>query len=99
MSKIMKETVEKVARLASLKFDPKTLAAYTQKFARVLEYVEKLNELDTNGIEPTSHATNEKGEGLREDTTVKFDGADGILKNAPKLDGRLIEVPKVVETD
>lgn len=97
MSKISKETVEKVARLASLKFDPKTLATYTQKFARVLEYVEKLNELDTKGIEPTSHATDENGSGLREDVTVKFDGTDGILKNAPKLNGRLVEVPKVVD--
>lgn len=97
MAKITKETVEYVARLASLKFDPKQLETYTKKFASVLEYVEKLNKVDTKGIEPTSHAIEGISADLREDKAVKFSAVDEILNNAPKKKGRLVEVPKVIE--
>lgn len=90
MSKITKETALHIAKLAALKFDPKELDKYTQKFKRVLEYVEKLNELKTDGIEPTSHAIAENDSKLRDDINVKFEGTDEILSN------RLLEVPKVL---
>ena len=98
MAKITKDIVQHVARLARLNFTSDELAKYTQKFSRVLEYVAKLNELKTDNIEPTSHATEQLPLlRLREDVVNNFEGADSILDSAPKTDGRLIEVPKVIE--
>ncbi|PIR16343.1 MAG: Asp-tRNA(Asn)/Glu-tRNA(Gln) amidotransferase GatCAB subunit C [Deltaproteobacteria bacterium CG11_big_fil_rev_8_21_14_0_20_49_13] len=97
MSKISKETVEHVAGLANLKFSPIELKKYTEKFASVLHYVEKLDKLDTKGVEPTSHAIANVSMTLREDKAVDFKTADDILKDAPAKEGRLIEVPKVIE--
>lgn len=97
MSKITKDTVEYIARLASLKFAPEQLSVYTKKFSSVLEYVEKLNKLDTKGVKPTSHAIENISARMREDAVNKFDAADEIVKNAPQKHGRLVEVPKVIE--
>lgn len=99
MSKITKETVEYVARLSHLKFSPDELKKYTEKFASVLHYVEKLDKLNTKGVEPTSHAIANVTMTLREDKAIEFRTADDILKNAPAKEGRLVEVPKVIEGD
>lgn len=99
MTKITKETVEHVAKLASLKFSPDQLSIYTQKFSHIIEYIEKLNELDTKGVEPTSHAVENFICPMRKDEAVKFNDVEGILKNAPKTHNRLVEVPKVIEND
>jgi aspartyl-tRNA(Asn)/glutamyl-tRNA(Gln) amidotransferase subunit C len=100
-AKITSDTINKIARLANLKFTPDQLEGYTEKFASVVKYVEKLNSLDTKGIEPTAHATNGEGavalKNTREDGVVKFSGTEEILDAAPKKSGRLVEVPKVIE--
>ncbi len=96
--KVDKETVERVAKLARLRFAPAELERYAAKFARVVEYIEKLGELDTKGIEPTAHAVKETGHDsrLREDDRVKFKNIDDILNAAPEKDGRMVVVPKVI---
>ncbi|MBI2091795.1 MAG: Asp-tRNA(Asn)/Glu-tRNA(Gln) amidotransferase subunit GatC [Deltaproteobacteria bacterium] len=99
MAKITKETVEYVAKLASLKFEAKELDSYTARFKRVVEYVAKLSALDTEGISPTSHAVEEKDPRLREDVSSKFADADKLIEAAPAKSGRLIEVPKVIEQE
>ena len=99
MPTITKETVEHVAALANLKFSPEELKKYSEKFTAVLNYVEKLNKVDTKGIEPTSHAIDNAIMPLRKDESVNFSTADDILRNAPAKEGRLIEVPKVIEND
>jgi aspartyl-tRNA(Asn)/glutamyl-tRNA(Gln) amidotransferase subunit C len=99
MAKITKETAEYVAKLALLKFEAKELDSYTAKFKRVVEYIEKLNELNTEGINPTSHAVEEKDPRLREDASFKFADSDKIIEAAPAKFGRLIEVPKVIEQE
>lgn len=93
-----KETAERIAELACLKFSPEELDRYAAKFARVVEYIEKLGKLDTKGIEPTAHAIKESGHDsrLREDVCVKFKGVDDILNAAPEKDGRMVVVPKVI---
>jgi aspartyl-tRNA(Asn)/glutamyl-tRNA(Gln) amidotransferase subunit C len=93
-----KETAEYAARLARLKFPPAELERYAAKFARVIDYVEKLGELDTKGIEPTAHALKESGHDsrLRKDDAAPFNGAADILNEAPEKDGRMFVVPKVI---
>ncbi len=95
---VKRETAEYVAELARLRFSPAELDKYAAKFARVVEYIEKLGKLDTKGIEPTTHALKESGHDsrLREDDCVKFKGVDDILNAAPEKDGRMVVVPKVI---
>lgn len=97
MAKITKETVQKVAKLASLELNDGELKKITEKFASVLGYVEKLNGVDTRSVSAASHAIDDMSAPLREDIVEKFDSVDGILKNVPKTHGRLVEVPKVLE--
>lgn len=97
MAKVTKETAAHVARLACLKFQPKQLEVYAERFARVLKYVEKLNEVDTKGIEPTSQTIASPTVPLRDDMTAKSAGIEAILSNVPAKDGRLVKVPKVIE--
>lgn len=99
MTKITREIVEHIAELASLRFTDEQLDVYTKKFASIVEYVEKLNKIDTNKIVPTSHAIAGISAPLREDKAVKFTAADEIINNAPARSGRLVEVPKVIESD
>jgi len=102
MAKISADTVKKVARLANLRFSADQFKDYTKKFASVVDYVEKLNSLDTSGVEPTSHVLSGEGKieplkNTRDDNTGRFAGVDDILKNAPERAGRLIKVPKVID--
>lgn len=99
MAKITKETVEHTARLACLKFDDKELELYTQKFSRVLEYVEKLGKIDTKKIEPTSHAVLGEISAMREDKVEAFPAAEDILKNFPERDENFVRVPKTVDVE
>lgn len=95
MAKITKETIKYIAELARLKFNEADAEKYAEKMGKVIKYVEKLNELNTEGIEPTSHALSVVG-GLQEDEVRKFEGRDELLKIAPELDGDFYQVPKVV---
>ena len=95
MEKITKETLQYVAKLAHLKFDEADIGRYTEKMAAVIGYFEKLNELDTKDVAPTSHAMNVTG-GLQDDEVVRSQERDDILKNAPERDGDFYAVPKVV---
>lgn len=93
---MMKQTLEKTARLARLKFSEKELALFVTKAKHVLDYVEQLKGLDTESIEPTSHAI-EIVNAFREDTPQKFPGGEKILGIAPSHCQNLFEVPKVID--
>ena len=62
----------------------------------ILDYVDKLNELDTTGIEPTAHAV-PMDNAFREDHTSGSIGIDRALANAPAKSGSCFKVPKVIE--
>lgn len=94
--KDIKEIIRKTAELARLSFPEKELATYAQKVDSVLKYVEQLRQLDTEKIEPMSHAMEVKGV-LREDTIQKSPDPDDIIANAPDRDGRFYQVPRVIE--
>ncbi len=90
------EDVRAVARLARLRFVAEEEERLTGELNRILEYMEKLNELDTEDVEPTSHVvpiTN----AFRRDEVVSFEGLEALLEPAPQRKGEYFKVPRIIE--
>lgn len=94
--KISRNEVEHVARLARLALQPEELDALTGQMDAILGYVDKLNELDTDGIEPTAHAVPMEN-AFREDIVKASIGVERAQQNAPATDGTCFKVPKIIE--
>ncbi len=94
--KISKQEVLDTAELARLEFEDSSLEKFTEQLGRILEYIEDLNELDTDGVEPTSHVLELKTP-LREDSVEQLITTEEALKNAPEIDDDFFVVPKVIE--
>ena len=94
--KISKNEVLDTAELARLEFEESELDKFTEQLGRILEYIEDLNELDTEKIEPTSHVL-ELSTPLREDKVEQLITSDDALKNAPESEDDFFVVPKVIE--
>lgn len=95
----MKFDIKNLASLARIRLTPAEEAALSTDLENILGYVEKINELKTDGIEPTSHVLNI--ENVYRDDTVVVDetSAEKVLKALPAAakDGRFFRVPKVIE--
>ena len=92
---VTKRDVEKIAELARLKFSDEKLNNFTPQMNEILNYMEKLNELDTKNVEPLSHPV-EQTNVFRNDE-IKFSISTGeALKNAPVKDEHYFKVPKVI---
>ena len=96
MTKITIAEVEHVANLARLVFDEGEKEKLAQQLAGILDYIEQLNELDTESVEPTSHAIPVKNV-VRPDVVSPSLTQDEALANAPNNVDGLFEVPKIVE--
>ncbi|MDX2493359.1 MAG: Asp-tRNA(Asn)/Glu-tRNA(Gln) amidotransferase subunit GatC [Desulfuromusa sp.] len=94
--KISQKDVEHVARLARLTVAPEELETLTGQMDAILGYVDKLNELDTEGIEPMAHAV-PMSNAFREDEINPAIGIERALQNAPQDEDRYFKVPKVIE--
>lgn len=94
--KITVADVEKVARLARLELSSGEKELFAGQIDAILGYVEKLKELDTGGIVPTSHAVPMEN-AFREDVVQPSIGVEKALANAPKSAGTFFAVPKVIE--
>ena len=95
---VTKDEVKHIAKLAKLNFSDEEMVKYTEDLNKILEYVDKLNELNTENIEPLSHPM----EGLnvfREDILRKSVSTEDALKNAPESTHEYFKVPKVIKTD
>jgi len=92
---IDRATVEHVARLARIEFGEDELDEFAEQFARIVEYVEKLNELDVSADEPMSHAAH--GALLREDAAGKSLPRKDALGGAPSAGGGFFRVPPVID--
>ena len=93
---IDKATVEQIAKLAKLEFDDKSKEEIMKDLDRMLTFVDKLNELDTEGIEPLTHMS-EAYNVLREDEVKTEITQAEALKNAPQKDSDYFIVPKVLK--
>ena len=95
---IDESTVDKLANLAKLEFDAEAKKEIIKDLTRVLDFVEKLNELDTENIEPLVYMTDEKNV-LRKDKVVQEITQQDALRNAPQKDSDYIIVPKVLNSN
>lgn len=93
---ISSKEVEYVANLARLEVTDMEKEKFTAQLNNILLYIDKLNELDTQGVEPMSHAiaiTN----AFREDKILDSIGTENSLANAPDSRGEFFRVPKVID--
>jgi aspartyl-tRNA(Asn)/glutamyl-tRNA(Gln) amidotransferase subunit C len=88
--------VEKLANLARLKFEAAEKEEIKKDLQRMIEFVEKLKEIDTTGVEPLLHMTDEVNI-LREDEVKGSISKEEALKNAPAHDQNFFKVPKVIK--
>ena len=88
--------VEHVARLARLELNEEEKQLFAGQMDAILGYVEKLKELPTNGIQPTSHAVPMENS-FREDLVQPSIGIAGALANAPDKADSFYRVPRVIE--
>jgi aspartyl-tRNA(Asn)/glutamyl-tRNA(Gln) amidotransferase subunit C len=94
--KITRQEVEHVARLARLELTEQEADTFTGQLDAILSYVDKLKELNTDGIIPTAHAVPMEN-AFREDLVQPSIGVDNALANAPARAESFFRVPKVIE--
>ena len=95
---VTRKDVEHIAELARLKFADSEIDGYTNQLNEILNYIEKLNELDTENIEPLSHPV-EAFNVFREDEVKPSISTEEALKNGPEKDEQFFKVPKVIGGD
>ncbi len=88
--------ISRLEKLARLQLDDTERAKLTGDLQRILDMVDKLQELDTEGVEPLVYL-NENAHALREDGIANQLTQAEALQNAPKHDGQFFRVPKVIE--
>jgi aspartyl-tRNA(Asn)/glutamyl-tRNA(Gln) amidotransferase subunit C len=96
---ITRAEVLKIAGLANLHFEESELAAFIAQFQRILDYIEKLEEVDIESVEPTSHVSLTEGVEkhiFREDETRPSLPVEEALRNAPDSGEGHFLVPKVI---
>ena len=93
---ISEKTVQDIAHLARLEFNGKGLEKMMKDLNQIVGFVDKLNELNTDGIEPLIYMNDEVNV-MRDDVAEKTITQKDALKNAPKKDSDYFKAPKVIE--
>ena len=88
--------VKWAAQLARLTFSSQEEEQLAGELNRILEYMAKLNELDTEGVEPTSHAV-PLANAFRSDQPKLFADPEALLEPAPQRDDSYFKVPRIIE--
>ena len=97
MGKIISESeVRKVARLARLELTSEEVAEFSGQLSAILDYVEKIETLDTSNVEPLAHCLPISNV-FREDVVKESLGTEKVLANAPQRDQDYFKVPKILE--
>ena len=94
--KIDEAQVRKVAKLSRLALTEAEVQEFTGQLSAILGYVEKMNELDTEGIEPLAHCLPVSNV-FRDDCVTESLGTEKALANAPQRDGDFFKVPKILD--
>lgn len=93
---IDKELVKHMAEISKLSFSKDEIEGFTGKLANVLEYVEKLNEVNVEGVQPT-YQVNKHIQVFREDIVEKSLTVEEVLQNAPEKQYGYFKILKIVE--
>ena len=94
--RIDQDQVRKVAKLSRLDLSEAEVEEFTGQVSAILGYVEKMNELDTENVEPLAHCLPIHNV-FREDHVKPSLGTEKILANAPQQDGEFFKVPKILD--
>ena len=94
--KITREEVRRVAVLARLQLSPQEEETLTGQLDKILQYMEKLNKLDTAKVEPLAHAVDIVN-AFREERVANQPAPDALLANAPAREKDFFKVPKIIE--
>ena len=90
------DTARRVARLARIKVEDDALPALAEEFSAILGFIEQLNEVDVEGVEPMTSVTPQRLK-RRKDVVTDGDQQEKVLANAPDNRDGIFAVPKVVE--
>jgi len=93
---ITREQVEHVARLARLSLTEEEVELYTKQLSKILDYIDQLSEVNTNGVEPMTQPIPMVNV-MREDIVKKQFERNELLKNAPQEEYGFFRVPKIGE--
>lgn len=93
---LSRDDVRHVAQLARLDFSEEEEARMAEEMSQILDYVEKLNELDTSGVPPMSHVLDVTNVFRKDEIKSRID-RDQALEAAPEAEQEYFQVPKVVE--
>ena len=93
--KISKEEVLKVAALARLDLEETSLEPFAEQISTILDYVDTLKNVDTEGVPATSHAISLTN-AFREDEPREHLGRDRALANAPEKEDGAFTVPRII---
>lgn len=93
--KIDDKLIDNLTELSKLEFDEKSKEELKGNLQKILDLVEQLNELDTEGVEPLVYMTENRNI-FREDKVEQYITKEDALKNAPDKDSDYIKVPKVI---
>lgn len=93
---ISDETIDYVSILAKLELSEEEKKAAKKDMAEMLDYIDKLNELDTTDVEPMSHVFRMQNV-FREDVITNSDNSTLVLANAPGVKNGMYKVPKTIE--
>ena len=88
--------IEDIAKLSKLKFDESSSEKMKDDLEKILAFVDKLNEIDTEGVEPLIYMSDEVNV-LRSDEISEETAQDEALKNAPQKDSDYFKVPTVLK--
>jgi aspartyl-tRNA(Asn)/glutamyl-tRNA(Gln) amidotransferase subunit C len=91
-----KEELRRLAYLTRLEIAPEEEDELIEHLNKILAYVDKLNELKTEGIEPTAHAVDVPAP-MREDVVTNQPDTENLLRNAPDREGDFLRVPRIIE--
>jgi aspartyl-tRNA(Asn)/glutamyl-tRNA(Gln) amidotransferase subunit C len=90
------EDVNHIAMLARLGIDERDIPAYASNLSRIIEFVDQLNEAETDAVEPMAHPL-AKPQRLRGDEVAEEDRRELYQRNAPAVEEALYTVPRVIE--
>ncbi|UOR13859.1 Asp-tRNA(Asn)/Glu-tRNA(Gln) amidotransferase subunit GatC [Halobacillus amylolyticus] len=96
MSRISKDEVKHVAHLARLSINEEEADTFTKQLDDIITYAEQLNELDTEGVEPTTHVLDLQNV-MRKDEPKQWISKEDALKNAPDQQDGQFKVPSILE--
>ena len=96
MAQLSRDDVLKLARLARIELEESEVDKFTVEFAAILKYVEQLQAVNVDGLEPTSQVTGLKNV-MRDDVVVNYGyTAKDLLKNVPKVEKNQIKVMRMI---